>query len=137
VTNCNLSCTLCVHLVDVPQATEESARWRALERSSDLVLKLPCLGIPNPNALIIRLKLAMSMRGQTHLCSQVISDWIPGNTLDEAFMSRYTVYTFYLISLHFETLLLAYHPWLRPRSIYYCPVQPRLTSHHLWTTRRQ
>jgi hypothetical protein len=101
------------------------------------MFKLPCLGIPNSDALIIRLKLAMSMRGQTHLCSQVISDWIPGNTLDEAFMSRYAVYTFYLISPHFGTLMRAYHPWLHPRSIYCCPVLPRLTLRHLWTTRRQ
>ena len=85
-------------LGDVPQATEESARWGTLERASDFMFKLPRLGIPNPDTLIIRLKLAHSIRTFTYLCSQVISDWIPGNSLDEALMPGYTVYTFYLIS---------------------------------------
>ena len=124
-------------LGNIPQATEESAGGGTLERSGNLVFELPCLGIPNSDTLIIRLESAMSNGGQTHLCSQIISDWIPGNTLDEALMASNTVYTFCLISPHFKLLMLAYHQWLRPRSIYCYPVPQRLTSHHPWTTRRQ
>ena len=68
------------------------------------MLELPCLGVPDPNTFIIRLELADSIQTFTYLCSEIVPDWIPGDSLNEALMSIYAVYTFYLVSPRIQVI---------------------------------